>query len=324
VIVQLFLIPLLIVGIIVLVWLSFSWLAQAGTRPHELVEGIERLNHASWQQALTLANQLRDPRSAELREDRALAERLASLLARQIEEGSREPDRISLRMYLCRALGQFDLDVGLDVLAEAATTERFVEEIEVRRSALQAVAMLADRLGTSVILQHAGVLPALVAASDELADNSDEARLRNRLRSTAAFALGLVDDPRCRDRLAAMLHDPHFDVRCNAAVGLARQGDSRAVGPLVQIFDLPDDAIELADEERDDEHARRWKRDLVIANAVRAAGQFAGVAQEADLGALAQAVRRTAENKRLGRNVRIEALEVLRVIQQRSGATGAT
>ena len=73
---QLFLIPLLIVSIVVVLWLSFSWLAQMGRDdPDTLVKSIERGDNASWQRAYELADLLRspDPRYDALRSDAKLA-----------------------------------------------------------------------------------------------------------------------------------------------------------------------------------------------------------------------------------------------------------
>ena len=38
----------------------FSWLARMGSSPEQLVQDLRRLNEASWQKALTLADLLRD------------------------------------------------------------------------------------------------------------------------------------------------------------------------------------------------------------------------------------------------------------------------
>ncbi len=64
--VQLFVIPMIIVGIIVVVWLMFSWLAHMGSNPHELVRDLKKPNEASWQRALTLADLLRNPAHEDL------------------------------------------------------------------------------------------------------------------------------------------------------------------------------------------------------------------------------------------------------------------
>jgi hypothetical protein len=147
-IMQLFVIPLLIVMIIIGIWLLFNWVANRDRRPVDLAQDIERLNHASWQKALTLANQLRDDRNHDLRQDRQLCDQLASQLRFRIEEGGSDQERVWLRIYLCRALGDFELGDGLPALILAAQHQESIEDVEVRRAALQAIGILINRIGT--------------------------------------------------------------------------------------------------------------------------------------------------------------------------------
>jgi len=144
--VQLFFIPMIIVATPVLVWLMFSWLAHLGTKPEELAADLEKMNQGSWQQALTLANMLRDPSRGELRHDEALAGRLANLLEREVAAASPNDESVQLRTYLCRALGEFEIPTGANALAAAAEPTKDLASIDVRRSAVQAVALLANRL----------------------------------------------------------------------------------------------------------------------------------------------------------------------------------
>ena len=118
-IMQLFFIPLIIVSVIVGIWMLFSWISNLGTQPTELVNDIEHLNHASWQKALTLANTLRDPRHEHLREDPALAGRISTLLDQKIQSEQYDRDNLWLQIYLCRVLGEFNIDTGLPSLINA-------------------------------------------------------------------------------------------------------------------------------------------------------------------------------------------------------------
>src|SRR5437870_6988439 len=71
-ILQLFLIPLLIVTIVVVLWLLFSWVAHMGRdNAGDLAKAIIRDDTASWQRAYELADLLHspDPRYAGLRQD---------------------------------------------------------------------------------------------------------------------------------------------------------------------------------------------------------------------------------------------------------------
>jgi HEAT repeat protein len=60
------------------------------------------------------------------------------------------------------------------------------------------------------------------------------------VRDWATFGLGsqlAVDRPDLRSALLARLHDPHLDVREEAAVGLARRGDTRAFDTVRALLD---------------------------------------------------------------------------------------
>ena len=84
--VQLFFVPMVIVSVIVSIWMAFSWLAQRGETPQELVGDLERLNKGAWQRAYRLVEELRQPQNEELRKDEVLAQQLAGILERQLEE----------------------------------------------------------------------------------------------------------------------------------------------------------------------------------------------------------------------------------------------
>ena len=105
--VQLFLVPGLIVAIIVCVWLAFHWLAHLGNDPQAYVRTLQRDNEGRWQAALNLANDLRGPGGAALKEDEALARELGRILSEEAASGRSGEQSETLRMYLCRALGEF-------------------------------------------------------------------------------------------------------------------------------------------------------------------------------------------------------------------------
>jgi HEAT repeat protein len=57
------------------------------------------------------------------------------------------------------------------------------------------------------------------------------------VRKAAAYALGELRDPRALPGLVAALQDPIADVRYNAAIAVARFGDTRAIGVLREMLD---------------------------------------------------------------------------------------
>src|ERR1700676_5512578 len=86
--VQLFLIPGLIVGIIVLVWSLFHWLADTGgVNPQKYVQKLRTDSPDLWQTAEHLAEMLRNDRRNELRGDPKLAAELADILQQPTPRG---------------------------------------------------------------------------------------------------------------------------------------------------------------------------------------------------------------------------------------------
>ncbi len=317
-IMQLFLIPLLIVSIIVGVWMMFSWLAQSES-PAELVRDIERLNHSSWQQALTLAQQLRDPARSDLRNDTQLARQLSDLLEQQVTDGKQGPEFIRLRMFLCRVLGEFEVDTGLHALAQTAETERQAEELDVRRAALQAIGMLVGRLKPVGLDDFPDVLAAVIKGTHDFAEQGEERLRRETLRSTATFSLGVLPGPEATERLTELLNDPSLDVAYNAAIGLARRGDERALPLLTEMLDPPDEALddpdrELSDSERQSQ--REWKRMLVVGNGLRAIGKMYADHPTVNLGDLPDAVVRMAHDRSVPGTLQLQASEVARLLQR--------
>jgi hypothetical protein len=323
--IQLFLIPMLIVGIIVMVWLMFSWLAHLGTRPEELAADLEKLHAGSWQKALTLANMLRDPANSALRRDVALATRLSTVLAKQLDEGGDGQDEVRLRMWLCRALGQFDIDTGVATLIRAANEERSSADVEVRRAALQAIGLLADRLGNEPLRNQPGLLEALGRGARDRSDDPAEEQLRGQLRATAAFALGIVGGDEALQQLALMLSDPYPDARYNAATGLARHGDARAVGRLLEMlapdnpeavrFEQPASDVAARSSQRVAETARAWKRSLVWKNGLRATRELIERNPAVERERLLEAVRRLSQVAGLPTAVRVELAATLRSLE---------
>jgi HEAT repeat protein len=282
-----------------------------GNRPEELVNDLERLNHASWQQALTLGKALQDPSNADFARNPKLAKRLAEVLQKHLDDGHLDRDHVWLRMYLCLALGEFESLEGVPVLVEAAETERDPAELDVRRAALWALGRLAKRNSAAELLKYEGVMNAIDRAANDMGDADDE-KERGRLRSTAAFVLGELPSDQTGDKLAKMTFDAHPDVRYNAAVSLARQGDIRAIETLTEMLD-PENTESTRLEDRE---SQQWKRQDVMLQAVRAAGVLAETNPTADLTPLSQSIEQLAAAKQLGEGLRMQAKETLRLLSK--------
>ena len=269
---QLFIIPMIIVGIIVMVWLMFSWLAHMGSNPRELVRDLKKPNEASWQRALTLADLLRNPAHEELKSDVAMASELAAVLDSQLDQESFDETSIRLRMFLCRALGEFKVPEALSPILRAATLERNPSELDVRRTALEAVAVYANNNPGASLSEDKACMDALIAASRERSEVAAEKDARADLRSTAAYVLGVIGGDAALERLVILLDDPYTNARYNAATGLCRHGDTRAIPVLSEMLD-PENQESGASEEH--ESGRDWKRLQVINTGIRSAAQLA-------------------------------------------------
>lgn len=312
-ILQLFVIPLVIVSIIVMVWLMFSWLAHMGSNPQDMVRDLKKLNDVSWQRALTLADVLRNPAYDELKDDVEMASDLSAVLQAQIDSGSTEEPAVKLRMFLCRALGEFRVTEVIPVLVTAATTERDPAEIDVRRAALQALAVFSEQRAGE-FLHREEVLETVLEISRERSDDGSDKQLRDELRSNAAFVLGVMGDPAALDRLALMLNDAHTNARYNAALGLARHGDARSTAVLLEMLDP---ANEVSAEDEPTESAKASKRLSVMKNGIEGARQLVAANPDQDAAELTAALQTVIDSElpkfhaRVRRGIQINAKEAL-------------
>jgi HEAT repeat protein len=249
------------------------------------------------------------------------------VLQKQLAAGDLDKNPVNLRLYLTRVLGEFRTPVVLPALVEAAVTERdaeverttdprqwFPKEIDVRRAAVESLAVLAgeESLGAETLRHDDDVMHALMAASREPTVAPDPNEDRAKLRQTAAYTLGVIGGDAACERLAAMLGDAFSNTRYNAAVGLARNGDPRAVEGLVEMLD-PENEAAVASEGSDGE--QYWKRGLIMMNALRAAKQLEQKNPQADLAALHGAAARLLQPK-YSQKVHPEVLESAREMTQ--------
>lgn len=316
-ILQLFIVPGVIVVVVVMIWLMFNWLAQKGNDRDAFVRALARNNDARWQAAFNLANALRAERGAKngpLTGDAELARQLAEILDREIDAGSMENNPVTLRIYLCRALGEFRVPGGLPVLIKAAQTERDPKESDVRRAALEGIALLAanveasaNELDPTTWRDNAALEEALNKASQD----SDP-----RTRAVSAVALGVIGGSENLARLREMLDDLDADVRYNAAVRLAQHGDETAVPVLVEMLDQQETA---GVESEKSEEMRPFKRALITINALRAAGQLAEKNPRANIEPLVAAVDKLASADLQG-ELRLEVTNTSRQLHERAPA----
>lgn len=299
---QLFIVPAVIVVIIVMIWLMFNWLAHKGGDPDSYIQALERNNPARWQVAHTVADELR-VQGNPLRSDDEFAAKLAALLRRELESGRADDEEDQrLREYLCRALGEFEVDTGLEVLLETARADGLSHHESTRLAALESVAVLMSNVDQLAPEQRAAVLAVLDAASRE-----EDALVRYR----AAFALGILGGDEAVALLERLVEDTaSAHVRYNAAAALARHGDPAATEVLSEMLD-PDQIVISSTGQDVTEQERSVQRQIILVTALEAVGQFSAASSSAVPTELVDAVRRLSENQEVGRAVQFKAKDVL-------------
>lgn len=325
-ILQLFVVPGVIVVIIVMVWLMFNWLAQKGSDPSAYIGQLERNNAVRWQAAVNLANALRDPHNEEAKElkaDPKMALKLAEILEREMNAGSKDENLVTLRVFLCRTLGEFKVTEGQSVLIKELDPSK-EKHTEVRRAAIEALALLTENLRKAKPTQSLDdekVCDALVGAAghEDLRTSTarDDANRPEReeaaRRSACAFALGVVGGEKCLNKLRSLLDDGDTDVRYNAATGLARHGDITAQDVLVEMLDPA--AVEGLKSEKEAK-VHEYKRAMILVNALRAGQQLARENPEADLAPLGDAVNKLLDADVPG-PIRVAAKELKVALEER-------
>ena len=308
--VQLFLIPGLIVAIIVVVWLLFHWLAQMGNDPREYVKKLRGNNEVRWQAAVNLAGALHGAAGDEIKHDPQVAADLRQILDEEIDAASMDERPINLRVYLCRALGEFDVPEALPALLKAASTQRADAEMDVRRAAVHGLASLASNLkAANPDWKNAELLATLIEASKSDNDN---------LRAESAFALGVIaDDSQAAARLEQMLDDPQPDARFNAATGLARRGDAAALPVLLEMVGS-DQTLATAEERPE---YRQEKQAMVNVNGLRGIAQLADANSTVDLHGAEAPVQQLADSKI--HEIRDNAVAVREKLSRRKSSSDA-
>lgn len=290
---QLFFIPLLIVLIIVVVWMLFSWLAHMGSSPRELAKEISGRNNASWQRAVTLAEMLdAAPTNTAngVRRDREMAQDLSRKLQEFRQSGAKDEASVKLQEFLCNALAKFEVAEPVDALAEATEKESDEKLLPVRIAAANGLAELLSRLiedpqtaeaNLEKLRANSALITRLIEVTRDQVEAGSPSALRvDEIRSRAAYSLGLIGGPEALDRLAVMLQDRSSNARNNAAFGLARHGDVRALPGILEMLDPTNEAAMMHEEVGADQKPlteaeanlnKDWKRSQVLQNGLSTA-----------------------------------------------------
>ena len=294
-----------------------------------------------WVKAEILAEMLGNDRRNELRSNSELAGELADILDQRIADGQMDKDSVNLRVYLSKALGQFNTPAALPALLKAAATNRDEAEMPVRRAALDAIGALAVNVQTANAAKTEAKTTDAASASVSTGGTSTSAGLSDPellktllaasrdpesvIRLRAAYVLGIVGGSQAIDRLAQMLDDPYPDVAYNAATALARHGDARSIDMLATMLAIGESSPSLESEQKDLREGKRW---AIIVNALRAVGQLAEANSTTDLSRVEPAVRAwqkpdagaASSNAGVPLEVREAALAAGEAIQNRSSS----
>jgi HEAT repeat protein len=207
--VQFFLIPLIVVGITVLVYVGFrSLLTDAKTAQDYLAEVRDGGTDRRWPAAYELSRLMSDPK---VRADRSLAD----ALVKAYESATNDDPRV--RQYLALALGQMDPPLPPQAVADL-TTALGDPQAEARISAIWALGSSGD--------------PAVVAKIEPLYQSDDAG-----IRKMVVYALGALPGDAQLPTLRTGIQDSAPDVRWNAAVALARHGNREGIPVLRQMLD---------------------------------------------------------------------------------------
>jgi hypothetical protein len=193
--IQLFVIPGVIVAAIVGVWLLFTSLASDSGDPRTYLEHLRSNTDKRWHAAFYLASALAGDEHTELRYDPKFMADMAEVLDQSIEAGDTNEQGVAFRSFLCRALGHFHIAESLPTLVRAATTQRDPNEVEVRLSALEAIAQLTDNIRGPLadkLLPQAAALARKSAAAIRSSESSQAGRTADRLSALADEADALA------------------------------------------------------------------------------------------------------------------------------------
>ena len=209
--VQFFLIPLLVVGATVLVYIGFRSLLSEDRSAEEYLTDIRSGgSNRRWPAAYELSRLMADPEFAK-KEHATLAPELTKAFA----ESKNDDPRV--RQYLALTLGRLTPPLPADarqLLIEALNDK----DSQTRISALWALGSTGD---------------GSVSADIERQYQSEDAGVRK----MAVYALGSMPVDAGNDTLVKALDDPEPDVQWNAAIALARHGRHEGVPVLRRMLD---------------------------------------------------------------------------------------
>ena len=209
--VQFFLIPLLVVGATVLVYIGFRGLLSDDRSAEEYLTDIRSGgSNRRWPAAYELSRLMADPEFAK-REEAVLAPELTKAFA----ESKNDDPRV--RQYLALTLGRLTPPLP----------------VETRQLLVEALSDADSQTRISAIWALGSTGEAVVSADIERQYQSEDAGVRK----MAVYALGSMPVEIGNDTLIKALEDAEPDVQWNAAIALARHGRHEGVPVLRRMLD---------------------------------------------------------------------------------------
>ena len=204
-----FLLPLLVVGTALGVFLLFNFITFERRSPADYLQEVRGGSaNRRWQAAFELSRSIGNVSGAE-------REALAAETLRIFETLSpRRPGDVPVRRYLVLVLGKLGQRAAVPALLAAAKDP----DADTRLYAVWSLGHLRDPRSVDAVLESS------------LSPDPGS-------RKMAAYVLGKLGDARAVPRLEVLLGDPVADVRWNAAIALASLGRPSGLGVLRSIVD---------------------------------------------------------------------------------------
>jgi HEAT repeat protein len=233
-VVQFFLFPLIIIAICVGIFLFFGALTYQQTTAVQYLDKVASgSGKQRWQAAYELSTIIK--KNPERASDPQFAERVIAA-----HRNSRDED-IPVRGYLALILGELKAAAAVPLLIEGLERDEKLKSLDWNKEGLL------DFLGPSptqiqelLIQNQINTLWALGSIGDNSAvpvaleyAKHKEASVRN----VATYVLGTLKDERVLEQLRVSLNDSNDDVKLNAALALARMGNSEGADQLMRLLE---------------------------------------------------------------------------------------
>ncbi len=265
-IVQLFLVPLLIVGAVIGLYVLFGKLA-AGQQDwrQQIIDFRSDNPHIRWRGALGLAQMLEadqqlQPDGTRLADNREVATELSRILDDLLIRSNPGEEDVKQQEFLARTLGQLNAaDIILPTLGKATSVSH---DREVRKNALASIATIAERAtrGEQSTFDDRAIVGDVIVAS-----NDGDSLVRH----TATFALGLLPSDAARQRLESLTESEDPLCRVNAAVGLARSHSLKGLPVFEEVLMQVDPAAKIS---ADDDSS--LEQMLMVSNTIKALSEL--------------------------------------------------